>query len=92
MNISFVLAEFEQRSEKIRVPILSGFSRQKSEACCCSVAQSCPTLCNPKDCSMMGFAVLHRLPELAQTHVHWVGDAIHRSRPLLSPSSSARSL
>ena len=36
---------------------------------CCSVANSCPTLCNPMDCSTPGFPVLHHLPELAQTHV-----------------------
>ena len=36
---------------------------------CCSVTQSCPTLCNPMDCSTPGFPVLHHLPELAQTHV-----------------------
>ena len=42
-----------------------------------SLAQLCPTLCNPMDCSMPGFPVLHCLPELAQTHVHWVGEAIH---------------
>ena len=45
-------------------------------SCCCSVAQSCPTLCDPMDCSTPGFPVLHHLPELAQTHVHGVGDAI----------------
>ena len=52
--------------------------------CYCSVAQSCFTLCDPMDCSTPGFPVLHHLPELAQTHVHWVGDAIQPSRPLLS--------
>ena len=51
-----------------------------------SVAQLCPTLCNPMDCSMPGFPVHHQLPELAQTHVHWVSDAIQPSHPLLSPS------
>ena len=51
-----------------------------------SVAQSCPTLCDPMDCSMPAFPVLHQLPELAQTHVHWVGDAIQPSHPLSSPS------
>ena len=51
-----------------------------------SVAQSCPTLCNPMDCSTPGFPVHHQLPELAQTHVHWVGDAIQLSHPLSSPS------
>ena len=51
-----------------------------------SVAQSCPTLCNPTDCSTPGVPVHHWLPELAETHVHWVGDAIQPSRLLLSPS------
>ena len=41
-----------------------------------SVAQSCLTLCNPMDCSMPGFAVHHQLMELAQTHVHQIGDAM----------------
>ena len=50
-----------------------------------SVAQSCLTLCNPKDCSMPGFPVHHQLLELAQTQVHWVGDAIQPSHPLSSP-------
>ena len=54
-----------------------------------SVAQLCLTLCDPMDCSMPGFPVLHQLPELAQTHVHWVGNAIQPSHPLLSPSSPA---
>ena len=42
---------------------------------CCSVAQSCPTFCDPMDYSTPGFSVLHHLPELAQTLVHWVSDA-----------------
>ena len=54
--------------------------------CCCSVAQSCPTLCDPMGCSTPGFPVLHHLPEFAQTHVHWVGDAIQPPHPLSSPS------
>ena len=53
------------------------------------VAQSCPILCNPMDCSMPGFPVHHQLPELAQTHVHRVNDAIQPSHPLLSPSPLA---
>ena len=56
------------------------------------VVQSCPTLCNPMDCSMPGFPVLHQLPELTQTHAHWVSDAIQPSHPLLSPSPPAFSL
>ena len=51
-----------------------------------SVAQSCPTLCNPMDCSTPGLPVHHKLLELAQTHVHWVGDATQPSHPLLSLS------
>ena len=51
-----------------------------------SVAQSCLTLCNPTDCSMLGFTVHHQLPELTQTHVHQVSDAIEPSHPLSSPS------
>ena len=54
--------------------------------CCCSVVQSCLILCNPMDCSKPGFPVLHHLPELGQTHVHWVGDVIQPSHPLSSPS------
>ena len=51
-----------------------------------SVTQSCATLCDPMDYNMSGFPVHHQLPELAQTPVHWVGDAIQSSHPLLSPS------
>ena len=57
-----------------------------------SVAQSCPTLCNPMNCSTPGFPVHHQLPELAQTHVHQVGDAIQSSHPLSSPSPPAFNL
>ena len=57
--------------------------------CCCSVAQSCLTLFNPMDWGMLGFPVLHHLPELAQTHVHWVSDAIQPSHPLSSLSPPA---
>ena len=46
----------------------------------------------PMDCSMPGLPVLHHLPELAQTHVHWISDAIQPSHPLLSPSPSAFNL
>ena len=53
---------------------------------CCSVAQSCLTLRDPMDCSTPGFPVLHHLLEFAQTHVHWVDDAIQPSHPLLPPA------
>ena len=51
-----------------------------------SVAQLCPTLCNPMNCSTPGLPLHHQLPELTQTHVHWVSDAIPPSHPLSSPS------
>ena len=59
---------------------------------CCSVAKLCPTLCDPMNCSMPGFPVLHYLLRLAQTHVHWVCDAIQPSRPQSSPSPPAFNL
>ena len=62
-------------------------------SCCfCSIAQLCSTLCDPMDCSMPGFPVLHQLLELAQTHVRWVDDAIQPSHPLFSPSPPAFNL
>ena len=60
--------------------------------CCCLVAQSCSTIYDPVNCSMLGFSVLHHLLELAQTHVHWVSDAIQQSCPLSSPSPPAFNL
>ena len=54
-----------------------------------SVAQSCLTLCDSMDCSTPGFPVHHQFPELAQTHVHQVGDATQPTHPLLYPFPSA---
>ena len=54
-----------------------------------SVTQSCPVLCNPMDCCTLGFPVHHQLPELTQTHVHRVSDAIQASHPLSSASPLA---
>ena len=54
-----------------------------------SVAQSCPTLCDPMNRSTPGLPVHHQLPEFTQTHVHWVSDAIQPSHPLSSPSPLA---
>ena len=51
-----------------------------------SVAQSCPTLCNPMECSTLGFPVHHQLLEIVQTHVHVVSHVIQPSHPLSSPS------
>ena len=57
-----------------------------------SVTQSCRTLCDPMDCSMPGFPAHYQLPELAQTHVHRVSDAIQPSQSLSSPSPPALNL
>ena len=57
-----------------------------------SVAQSCPTLCDPMDCSTPGLPVHHQLPELAQIHVHRASDVIQSSHPLSSPSPPAFNL
>ena len=54
-----------------------------------SVAQSCPTLCDPMNCSTPGLPVQHQLPEFTQTHLLWVSDAIQPSHPLSSPSPPA---
>ena len=54
-----------------------------------SATQSCPTLCDPMNCSTPGLPVHHKPPESTQTHAHRVGDAIQPSHPLSSPSSPA---
>ena len=57
-----------------------------------SVAQSCPSLCDPMNHSTPGLPLHHQLPEFTQIHVHFVGDAIQPSHPLLSPSPPALNL
>ena len=54
-----------------------------------SVAQLCPTLCDPINCSTPGLPVHHQLPEFTETHIHRVSDAIQLSHPLSSPSPLA---
>ena len=54
--------------------------------------QSCLTLHDPMDCIMPGLSLHHQFPKLAQTHVHWVGDSIQPSHPLLSPFPPALNL
>ena len=54
-----------------------------------SVAQSCPTLCDPMNHNTPGLPVHHQLPEFTETHVHRISDAIQPSHPLLSPSPPA---
>ena len=68
---------------KIKAEVIKHIQNQHS-----SVAQSCPTLCDPMNHSTPGLPVHHKLPEFIQTHVHWVGDAIQPSHPLSSPSST----
>ena len=60
--------------------------------CYCSVNKLCLTLWDPMDCSTPGFPVLPYLLEFAQSHVHWVGDAIQPSHPLSPPSPPAFNL
>ena len=71
------------KGENLRLYYLSQFS---------SVAQSCPTLWDPMDCSTPGLPVHHQLPEITPTHVHRVGDAIQLFHPLSSPSPPAFNL
>ena len=73
-------------------PALAGEFFSTSPTSASLVAQSCPTLCNPMDCSTPGFPVHHQLWALAQTHVHRIGDAIQPSHPLSSPSPPAFNL
>ena len=65
----------------------SGWDLALSLPYCCfySVAKSCPTLCDPMNCSTPGFPVLLYCQEFAQTHIHWIGDAIQQLHPLSPP-------
>ena len=63
----------------------SFYSFSLKEDCCCSLAKSCLTLCDPVNCCMPRFPVLHHLPEFVQIHIHWVRDAIQPSHPLMPP-------
>ena len=86
------LARYNERKPECLGSWGGGWWVGRISPCCCSVTQACLTLCNPMDCSTPGFPVHHQLPELTQTHVHWVGDAIQSSHPLQSPSPHAFSL
>ena len=79
----------EQRS---KLQLSSNLEGWLSSVQLSSVTQSCPTHCDPMDCSVPGFPVHHQLPELTQTHVYWVDDAIQPSHPLLFPSPPAFNL
>ena len=68
------------------------YSKLDHRAQLSSVTQSCPTLCDPMDCSTPGLPVHHQLLEFTQTHVHRVGEVIQPSHPLSSPSPPALNL
>ena len=85
LRISVGGGERSTAGQRTKIPLVT----QPKCKICCSVVQSCQTVCNPMDCNMPSFPVLHYLLELAQIHVHRVGDAIHPSRPLSSPSPPA---
>ena len=83
----------QHHSSKESILLCSAFfMAQLSHPYISLVTQSCPSLCDPVDCSMPGFHVHHQLLELTQTHVHWISDAIQPSHPLSSPSPPAFNL
>ena len=80
---SFLVIIFSNRRKKYKLFLDWKYTQFSS------VAQSCPTLCDPMNCSTPGLPVHHQLLEFTQTRVQWVGDAIQASHPLPSPSSPA---
>ena len=79
-------------SEALNLRGCQGWGFSTSNCCCCPVTKSCPTLCDPMDCSTPGFTVLQYILEFAQTQVHWVCDAIQLSHPLLPGSPTSLNL
>ena len=75
------------KSHLCQLTIVLPMGRMLKCCCCCSIIKSCPTLCDPMD-----FPILYYLLEFAQTHVHWVDDAIQSSHHLSPPSPPAFSL
>ena len=75
------------KSHLCQLTIVLPMGRMLKCCCCCSIIKSCPTLCDPMD-----FPILHYLLEFAQTHVHWVDDAIQSSHHLSPPSPPALNL
>ena len=84
----YQMQEERNRADFTLTPKLP-FQRQCASVQCSSVAQSCLTLCDPMNHSTSGLPVHHQLPEVTQTHVHRVSDAIQPSHPLSSPSPPA---
>ena len=86
--------KLEAETQKALVPravlvLFSRLARGAPSVQFSSVAQLCPTLCDPMNCSTPGLPVHHQLPEFTQTHVHRVHDAIQPSHSLSSPSPPA---
>ena len=88
---SNIIANVDSSNEiKIRLLLGRKVMTNLSSVQFSSVAQSCPTHCNPRNHSTPGLPVHHQLPEFIQTHVHRVGDAIQPSKALSSPSPPTR--
>ena len=85
-NVGKIYKCHSPRSHRTRNTMWCDSQMQESQFS--SVTQSCPTLWDPMDCSTPGLPVYHQPPELTQTHVHWIGDAIQPSHPLSSPSAA----
>ena len=86
MGAFYRVRKFSFIPSLLTVLIMAGswvLSNAFSTCSCCSVTQSCLTLCDSMDCSTPGFLVLHYLLEFAQTHVHGVSDAMQPSHLLL---------
>ena len=80
---SVILTKFSQRPSSWLYNLKGSDNKLRQFS---SVAQSCPVLCDHRDCSTPGFPVHHQLPELTQTHVHHVSDTIQLSHSLSPPS------
>ena len=93
-NESFISLKVESTLKVSRSTV---FERKKRKVtlfccCCCPVTKMCLTLWDPMGCSTPGFPVLHYFLDFSQIHVHWVGDVIQPSLPLLSSSPPAFNL
>ena len=90
--ISFAICEVLSSNASLHKPVITKIVLNFKSVQFSSVAQSCPALCDPMDCSTPGLPVHHQHPKFTQTHVHWVGDAIQPSHPLPSPSFASFNL
>ena len=79
------------RRVPLKIFLITAIPTNMRLCCCCSVTQSCPTLCDPMECSTPGLPVPHHLLKFAQFHVHCIGDAIQPFHPLM-PSSPSPSI